>query len=148
MVRTSSRTTKTYPSKVDAWVFVLIVVVVGAMFVGMGISVAKEGWLRVLQGAFVVFGVIGLLVWILIGTSYTLEGRELVVRSGPFTWRIGIDQITSIEKATLFARTRSSPALSMDRLVVSYGNGKRLIISPAEKEKFLADLRARKKSSA
>lgn len=148
MARSSSRTAKTYPSKVDTWLFALLAVVVGSMFVGMGISVAQEGWLRVFQGAFVVFGVIGLLVWIVIGTNYTLEGRELVVRSGPFTWRIEIDEITSVEKPKGFMRARSSPALSMDRLLVSYGNGKRLLISPADKEKFLADLRARQKSPA
>ncbi len=148
MARSSSRTTKTYPSKVDTWLFALLAVVVGAMFIGMGISVAQEGWLRVFQGAFVVFGVIGFLVWIVIGTNYTLEGRDLVVRSGPFTWRIAIDDITSVEKPKGFVRARSSPALSMDRLLVSYGNGKRLLISPAEKEKFLADLKARQKSPA
>lgn len=148
MARSSSRTAKTYPSKVDAWFLVVLAVVVGAMFIGMAISVAQHGWLRFLQGAFVVFGVIGFLVWIVLGTNYTLEGGTLVVRSGPFTWRIQIDQITSIEKASLFVRARSSPALSMDRLVLTYGKNKRLAISPAEKEKFLADLKARQKLGA
>lgn len=146
MARTSSRTAKTYASKVDTWLFVLLAVVVGAMFVGMGMAAAKEGWLRVMQGAFVVLGVIGLLVWIWLGTSYTLEDRHLIVRSGPFTWRIAIDEIISVEKPKGFARARSNPALSMDRLLVTYGKGKRLMISPAEKEKFLADLKARQKS--
>jgi hypothetical protein len=98
MARSSSRTAKTYPSKVDVWLFALVAAVIGAMFVGMGISIAQEGWLRFIQGAFVVLGVIGFLVWIVLGTNYTLEGRELIVRSGPFTWRIAIDQISSIEK--------------------------------------------------
>jgi hypothetical protein len=146
MARSSSRVSKTYPSKVDAWLFVLLAVVVGAMFVGMGMAVAREGWLRFIQGAFVVFGVIGFLVWIWLGTNYTLEDRHLVVRSGPFTWRIAIDEIISIEKPKGFARTGSNPALSMDRLLVTYGKGKRIMISPAEKEKFLADLKARQKS--
>jgi hypothetical protein len=148
MARSSSRTTKTYPSKIDTWLFALLAVVVGAMVIGMGISVAQEGWLRFMQGAFVVFGVIGFLVWIVLGTNYTLEGRELIVRSGPFTWRIAIDEITSVEKPRGFVRAHSSPALSMDRLMVTYGANKRLMISPAEKEKFLADLRARQKSSS
>ena len=146
MARSSSRTAKTYPSKVDPWFFALIALTLGAMVVGMGMSLAQEGLLRFMQGAFVVFGVMGLFVWILLGTNYTLEGPQLVVRSGPFVWHIQIDQITGIEKATLFARVRSSPALSLDSLLVSYGKNKRLRISPAEKEKFLADLRARQKS--
>jgi hypothetical protein len=148
MARSSSRTAKTYPSKVDMWLIALVGVVIGSMFVGMGISIATEGWLRFIQGAFVVFGVIGFLVWIVLGTNYTLEGRQLVVRSGPFTWNIAIDEIVSVEKPKGFMGSRSSPALSFDRLMVTYGNGKRLMISPAEKEKFLADLRARQESSA
>jgi hypothetical protein len=146
MARSSSRVAKTYPSRIDIWLFVVFGIVIGAMFVGMGVSVATEGWLRFMQGAFVVFGVIGFLVWIVLGTNYTLEGRDLIVRSGPFTWRILIDEITSIERPKGFARAHSSPALSMDRLMVTYRNNKRLMISPAEKEKFLADLRARQKS--
>ena len=147
MVRSSSRTAKTYRSKVDTWLLALLSGLVGTMIVGMGMSIATEGWLRFIQGAFVVFGVIGLIVWIFLGTNYTLEGRDLVVRSGPFSWRISIDDITSIEKPSGWMRARSNAALSMDRLVVSYGKGKRVMISPAEKEKFLADIRARQKSS-
>ncbi len=147
MARSSSRTAKTYPSRIDIWLFIVVAIMIGAMFVGMGISVAQEGWLRFIQGAFVVFGVIGFLLWIVLGTNYTLEGRELIVRSGPFTWRIAIDEIISIEKPKGFVRAHSSPALSMDRLMVTYGANKRLMISPAEKEKFLADLRARQKST-
>lgn len=148
MARSSSRTAKIYASKVDTWLLALLAGLIGTMIVGMGMSIATEGWLRFIQGAFVVFGVIGLIVWIFLGTNYTLEGRDLVIRSGPFSWRIGIDDITSIEKPSGWVRARSSAALSMDRLVVSYGKGKRVMISPAEKEKFLADLRARQKSSA
>jgi hypothetical protein len=148
MARSSSRTAKTYPSRIDIWLFIVFAVIISAMFIGMGVSIATEGWLRFIQGAFVVFGVIGFLVWIVLGTNYTLEGRELIVRSGPFTWRIAIDEITSIEKPKGFVRAHSSPALSMDRLMVTYGNNKRLMISPAEKEKFLADLRARQESSS
>lgn len=147
MARSSSRVAKTYPSKVDVWVFAVFGVIIGAMFIGMGISVAQEGCLRFIQGAFVVLGMIGFLVWIVLGTNYTLEGRELIVRSGPFTWRIAIDEIISVEKPKGFVRARSSPALSMDRLVVTYSANKRLMISPAEKEKFLADLRARQKQA-
>lgn len=146
MARSSSRTSKTYASRIDAWLYVLFAVVIGAIFIGMGMSAAQEGWLRFVQGAFVVLGVVGLLVWVVLGTNYTLEDRQLIVRSGPFTWRIPIDEITSIEKPKGFARTGSNPALSMDRLLVTYGKGKRLMISPAEKEKFLADLKARQKS--
>lgn len=146
MARSSSRTAKTYPSKVDLWIVALIGVSLIAAIVGVGISGLQEGTLRFAQGFFILLGAFGFLVWTFLTTNYTLDGRELVARSGPFSWRIQIDQITSIEKARGILASRSGPALSMDRLVVTYGKNKRLMISPAEKEKFLADLRARQKS--
>ena len=106
-----------------------------------------RGPMRFTQGFFILLGVSGFLEWTFMTTNYTLEGRDLIVRSGPFTWRIGIDDITSIEKPSGWVRSGSSPALSIDRLVASYGKGHRVMIAPAEKEKFLADLRARQKSS-
>ena len=147
MARSSSRTAKTYRSKVDLWLVAIIGASLVAAIVGVGIAGLQEGPMRFTQGFFVMLSVVGLLVWTFTSTNYTLEGRDLIVRSGPFTWRIGINDITSIEKPSGWVRSGSSPALSMDRLVVSYGKGKRVMISPAEKEKFLADLRARQKSS-
>lgn len=147
MARSSSRTAKTYPSKIDAWFLAIFGIAVGAMLVGMGLAASKEGIATFALGAFGVLVVGGFLAWILRSTSYTLDGRLLIIRSGPFSWRIGIDEITSIEKPKGFVRAHSSPALSMDRLMVTYRNSRRLMISPAEKEKFLADLKARQKSS-
>lgn len=148
MARSSSRTARTYRSKVDLWLVAIIGASLVAAIVGVAIAGLQEGPMRFTQGFFVLLGVFGFLVWTFMTTSYTLEGRDLIVRSGPFSWNIGIDDITSIEKPSSWVRSGSSPALSMDRLVVSYGKGKRVMISPAEKEKFLADLRARQKSSA
>ncbi len=147
MARSSSRAAKTYRSKVDLWLVAIIGASLVAAIIGVAIAGLQEGPMRFTQGFFVLLGVFGFLVWTLMTTHYTLEGRELIVRSGPFTWRIGIDDITSIEKPGVWLQSGSSPALSMDRLVVSYGNNKRVMISPAEKEKFLADLRARQKSA-
>lgn len=143
MARTRSRTTKTYPSKVDMWIFVILTVAIGAMVVGMGVSLAQEGLLRFIQGAFVVFGVIGFLVWIMLGTGYTLEGDQLIARSGPFSWKILLADITSIEQAKGYMRLKSGPSMSMDRLTITYRGGKRLNISPADKRGFLKEIAAR-----
>jgi hypothetical protein len=143
MARTSSRTTKTYPSKVDAWILVLIAAAIGSMVVGMGISLAQEGLLRFMQGAFVVLGIIGFLVWIMLGTGYTLESDQLVARSGPFSWKIALADITSIEQAKGYMRLKSGPTMSMDRLTITYRGGKRLNISPADKQGFLKEIAAR-----
>jgi hypothetical protein len=148
MARSSSRTAKTYASKVDLWIVAVIGASLIAAIAGVGVAGLQEGAMRFAQGFFILLGVFGFLVWTFLTTNYTLDGRHLIARSGPFTWRIAFDDISSIEKpaGNFLARSSSGPALSMDRLVVHYGGGKRLMISPAEQDKFLADFRARQKS--
>ena len=71
-------------------------------------------------------------------TYYAIEGDTLLIRSGFMKWRVPIRDIRSI------APTRSalsSPALSLDRLRIVYGN-KSIMISPEEKQRFIEALRA------
>ena len=72
--------------------------------------------------------------WLLLGTHYTVDRGYVRIVSGPFRWKVPIDDITSVR------RTRnplSSPALSMDRLSIRYGKGRRIMISPADQAGFL-----------
>jgi hypothetical protein len=78
--------------------------------------------------------------WIFISTYYELQADELVAHCGPFTWRIPLADVTAVRESK---STRSGPALSMDRLEIVHGPGRVLIISPADKERFLAALRRR-----
>ena len=84
-----------------------------------------------------------LIIWIMIGTRYTLKGRELIAASGPMRWTVAIDQISGISQCRGLLSLRAAPALSMDRLEISYGDGKRLMISPADKAAFVKDIAAR-----
>lgn len=77
--------------------------------------------------------------WIFLSTYYELRGDQLVTRCGPFIWRIPLAQVTEIRESN---SVRSGPALSMDRLEVVHGPGRVLVISPADKERFLATLQA------
>lgn len=148
MARSSSRTTRRYASKVDMRLAAILVVSLVAALCGGIIAAMQQGWLRVAQVTFIMLGVGGLVAWLRIGTHYILEGRNLIVRSGPFRWTIAVDDIHSIDKASLFTMARASAALSLDRLRITYGSGKTLMISPAEKEKFLADLKSRQTQAA
>jgi hypothetical protein len=145
MAKSSSRAVKTYPSKVDAWIVALIGAALAAAVIGIAIAAIDEGPLRMAQAGFITLGVSGLLVWTFLQTNYTLAGQELVIRSGPFRWRIAVSDIHDVGKPPggFGFRSRSSPALSMDRLEIRYGKGKKLMISPVDQEKFLADLRSR-----
>lgn len=78
--------------------------------------------------------------WIFVSTYYELRSDQLVTHCGPFTWRVPLVEVTAVRESNSL---RSGPALSMDRLEVIHGRGRVLIISPADKELFLAALRAR-----
>jgi hypothetical protein len=136
--------TRTYPSKVDGWFIGLLALSGCAAVAGLIVAGVQEGPLRAAQGGFVLLGVAGFLVWLLRGTNYTLDDRNLIIRSGPLRWTMAIDDIRSIRKPNGFFRGgRSSPALSMDRLEITYGPNKRMMISPENQEQFLADLKSR-----
>jgi hypothetical protein len=87
-------------------------------------------------------GLIGLAVciWTLLGTYYVVDATSLIIRSGPFHWVVPLREIRSV-RATRDAR--SGPALSFDRLRIEYGGGRAILISPREKDEFLADLARR-----
>ncbi len=129
----------TFPSKVDGGIRL---VGIAAPLVTLGAVVLMPAhappliWLPVALTA-----VTALLVgWILISTAYDLDAHTLVARSGPFSWRIPLAEITAVRPST---STRSGPALSLDRLEVVHSGGRVLLISPADRTGFLALLHRR-----
>jgi hypothetical protein len=73
---------------------------------------------------------------------YGLTETHLIVRYGLVRQRVALADITAV------APTRSplsSPALSLDRLRITYGTGvfKNVMISPADKKQFLVELALR-----
>lgn len=147
MARSSSHVAKSYRSKVDTWLAALIGFAMIMALVGAIISALEDGPLRVAQAFMILLSVIGLVVWVFVGTNYTLDNTELLVRSGPFRWRIPFGDIRDIDATPSrnpFTRSRSGPALSMDRITILYGAGKSLMISPAEKQTFIRDLESRR----
>jgi PH (Pleckstrin Homology) domain-containing protein len=81
-----------------------------------------------------------IVVWVVLSTYYEFEGDLLVAHSGPFSWRIPVKEISGVREST---SVRSGPALSMDRIEIAFGDGRVLLISPADKAGFLAALRRR-----
>jgi Bacterial PH domain len=131
---------QSYPSKIDAWVSVLRVILAAALAVAMSaglLSGAHHVQLPLLVGG----GAFALSFWVLADTRYILDDGQLLIRSGPFRWRISIAEITSV---TPTRDPMSGPALSLDRLRISYGGGRAIMISPSEKEAFLRALDSRR----
>ena len=128
-----------YRSKIDVWLIVVLAVaiVVSLLAALTVLSVRSPAAWSV--AAFTAIIGAGLPLWLLLSTHYTLGHGQLVVRSGPFKWRIPVAEITSI---TPTSNLLSSPALSLDRLRIDYGVGKSVMISPRNKEKFVKDIEA------
>lgn len=118
---------KRFKSKVDTWIALLI----GAVFL---MDLAFIVIFPVPGATVILAGVIVLLAWLTTSTYYAVEGSVLRVVSGPFRWRVPIADIQSV---TPTRSLWSAPALSLDRLRINYGNGRCILVSPADKHGFL-----------
>ena len=127
-------------SKRDTWLTVLIWGT-NLMLVGSGFLVLRDpeapfwiqAMLTVLLGA-----TAGFMHWVLYETWYGFSADHLVIHSGPFHWKVALADINRVEPSR---NPFSAPALSLDRLAVRYGTGKRYtLISPLNKTGFLQAL--------
>lgn len=128
----------TFKSKVDTWLVLLI----GASMAGVLVLPILAFVQRGLGPEVLVTGIVALalvpLMLTTFATSYTIDGRTLVVRSAMITWRVPIDEIRTI---TITRDPTSGPALSLDRLRIEYGT-KRILVSPEDRQAFIDALRA------
>lgn len=83
--------------------------------------------------------VILFIVHLLLRTDYTIDGDHLRIRCGIF--RYAPIEISSITRITETRNPLSSPALSLDRLDIRYGNRRQVMISPKEKAAFIEAIR-------
>jgi membrane protein YdbS with pleckstrin-like domain len=139
----SDTNTKWFPSKVDAWLAVILVLAPLGSFAGFADPNVWESTsvlLLALSGPAVFALIYGLLV---LPMRYGISGDELIVRHGVVRRRTPLAKILSVQPT----RTPiSSPALSLDRLKLSTGPDSirdRIIISPADKEGFMSLLAER-----
>lgn len=137
--------TVVHPSKVDTWLaVVLAIAMIASLVAALAVLAVPSPMAWAISAVTAIIGV-GLPLWLLLSTRYTLARDELLVRSGPFKWRIAVTDITSI---TPTSNPLSSPALSLDRLRIEYGRGQSLMISPRDKERFVKDVEAMRHGAA
>ena len=131
----------TFASKIDGW---LLVVLLGSalacLFAASSIMMSRMAGPWWIAGLIVLIGCV-LPVWLLVATNYVLTDTTLDIRSGPFKWRVSIADVTNV---TPTRNPISSPALSLDRIRVDYGDGRSIIVSPRERERFVRELEQRR----
>jgi Bacterial PH domain len=111
-----------------------VMIVLHPMVTGLGLGAARM----------MVFSATGLVVaflgWLYATTGYTLGADALVVRSGPLRWTIPYSDIESVRHTT---NVGSAPAMSLQRLELRYGSAQSVVISPRNRDAFIAALRRR-----
>jgi hypothetical protein len=129
----------TFRSKVDpklkALGFAAPCIAILSLVTSEGLS-NRLGWLPMTVTVLIA----AMVVWVVLNTYYAFQGDALVVRSGPFSWRISLADIRAVRESNSL---RSGPALSMDRLEITRRNGRAMLISPQDKAGFLAMLHRR-----
>jgi hypothetical protein len=128
----------TYPSRIDAWLIVLI-----GCTIGIVLTLALASYSHSPSESLLSLGVLAatLLFSALVGypCNYTLTDAQLVIRSGLVRQRIAYRDITAIEPSR---SPWAAPALSLRRVKVSF-SGRFQLVSPRERERFIDDLRRR-----
>ncbi len=129
-----------YPTKVDWWMVPLLAIpflACGAVLIAA--IVTGKGMLVGLLSTGLMAAVFGGLV---LPMRYAISDTELLVRHGLITQRA---KLTEIREVYPTRNPLSSPALSLDRLWISTGEGyfKSIMISPLAKAEFLAELEQR-----
>jgi hypothetical protein len=124
-----------FRSKTDRW---LIIVLAAGIVAELGVIVALAARIRepLMVTALVTASMLlaAFVAWIVIGIRYTVDKETLRIAAGPFRWRIPLEQIVSVERS---ASPLSSPAGSLDRLLIRYGRNRRIMVSPADRRGFL-----------
>ena len=124
-----------FESERDTWLIVLgvgaaVIAVVGLIPV---LIANVDGVIKVVTAILLILTVV-LVSWVCLGTFYVVGASELRIRSGPFCWRIPIKEIHRVSPTR---SPWSSPALSLNRLRIDYGDGKWILVSPKRRAEFI-----------
>lgn len=117
---------KTYSSKIDWWLILLILGIFGYPIV--------EGILTNQYGlSITMISILIVIFWMFSKIKYVIEGTMLKV------WWVKID-IHSIKRIYKTNNPLSSPALSLDRIAIVYNKYDEVLISPKLKKEFVDEL--------
>ena len=117
---------KTFRSKIDWWLIVLILTVFGYPTID-GIVNSQYSL------SLTMFAILLLMFWMFSKIKYVIDGDLLKV------WWIKID-IHSIKRIYKTNNPLSSPALSLDRIAIVYNKYDEVLISPKLKKEFVEEL--------
>ncbi|WP_133405378.1 PH domain-containing protein [Parashewanella tropica] len=131
-----------FRSKVDVWLMIVLLfsVVIGT-FTALKMIIDHFSIFNLGMGIIIFVIAAYLPLWLFARTYYKIDEQHshLYIQSGPFRWFIPFAEIHAIDESRNLI---ASPALSMERLKISYSNNQSILVSPKEKGKFRKTLEA------
>lgn len=127
-----------YPSRVDWWM-ALILAAIPLTPVGIGVCLVAVSWVAGLGCA--VFGLLvgALALRMTFPCRYILTDKALIVQCG---WDEQTIPFRRVREVHLSRSILSAPALSLRRVEIVFDGG-RLVVSPRDREGFIADVMSR-----
>ncbi len=128
---------RTFKSKVDGWYYAALLFVLGTLsyaYIEEGLTPKSPEFPVFIFSALLSAG---LMLWLLKTTDYSVSHDTLLIRCGPIKWHIKRSEIKDIRPSRSLL---SSPALSLDRLAIHYGEGRTIMVSPKHKKAFISAL--------
>lgn len=126
---------KTFNSKVDTWLIVMLCVFIAALFGSLMVAENTVGYANFAGITMIFLLLIILPVWMFVSTKYVVDNEVLRIQCGPFSWVVKISEIISVTETR---NPISSPALSLDRLELKFATRRPLLVSPKDKQRFCA----------
>lgn len=128
-----------FNSKKDWW---LTLIIWGAALFAMGSGIYG---LMVKPASFLIFFIVLIgaitvplfMLWMWFTTYYFLNKEDLIIKYGPFQSTIPLHAIKYVKKTN---NPFSSPALSLKRVEIFYGKYNSVLISPVDRDGFIAVL--------
>lgn len=124
---------KVYKSKIGEGLVITLVVILGFTFVSMVSGGAT--WV----GIATLLPLVAFIVHMLFNTHYTIQGETVHIQCGFF--RYPSVNIKTIRKISETNSLLAAPAVSMDRLEISYNRFDSIVISPKDKQGFIEELK-------
>ena len=126
-----------YKSKIDIWLALILALVVVVSLVSALQALSAYSPDAKWNALIIAVAGMGIPLWLLFTTRYIITDNQLIVRSGPFRWRIPVSEISGM---TPTYNPLASPALSIRRLRIDYGQNKSVLISPRDRDGFIRQI--------
>ena len=126
-----------FKTKIDKWLLICLIFSVVACLLGSSVMLEEGGTLYTSIAMITIIVGAGFPLWIFVSTKYIVRNGDLKIISGPFSWDIPIDSITSVGETQDII---TGPALSFDRFEIIYGENKAIVVSPSDAAQFLQKL--------